>query len=691
MSRSLRFADWSIKAKLLTLVLLPSLGLTALGVIAIRQRLVALRDSGRLEAMTTLVSSISSYVHEAQKERGATGVFMGSAGTRYGPEVAAQRLLTNARRAEFDSVLATTDLAPFGEAFASALERVMKSHYRRLPDHRDGVDKLAMPGSDGVGFYTQMNAGFLDAIDYLSTASSDARLTIALTAYVNLLRGKERTGVERAVMANAFARGRYENGVEFMRFHTAVVTQDAFLQGFRKLASKAQVAFVDSLMVGPPIEESAAMRKIALDHVGAADLGGVDGAVWYTRMTEKINLLKKVEDRLSSELQASSAARKSADRNALVAYSAVLVILGMTALIMVVIVTRTVTGSMRRMLDVLTRVASRDLTVVIDASSRDEVGQMAAALNEAVNAMASTVRGISENSITVASSSDELTAVSTQMGATAEETAAQSNVVSAAAEQVSRNIQTVATASEELGASIREIAKNTAEAGRVAANAVIVADNTNRTITKLGESSVEIGNVIKVITSIAEQTNLLALNATIEAARAGEAGKGFAVVANEVKELAKETARATEEIGRKIAAIQGDTEGAVSAIGEIGSIIAQINDIQSTIATAVEEQTATTAEIGRNVSEAAKGSAEIAQNIAGVAQAAQSTSSGATETQASAGELARMAGELQRLVGQFRVEVAPAAPAPAAARPAPKSPTLRPAERVRRTREVAGR
>jgi len=261
---------------------------------------------------------------------------------------------------------------------------------------------------------------------------------------------------------------------------------------------------------------------------------------------------------------------------------------------------------------------------------------------------------VTQHAQTLGTASEELAASSQQMVSNAEETATQAGVVSAAAEQGSKNVKTVATGTEEMSASIKEIAKNAHDAAKVAAAAVKTAETTSATVSKLGESSAEIGKVIKVITSIAQQTNLLALNATIEAARAGEAGKGFAVVANEVKELAKETAKATEDISQKIEAIQGDTKSAVTAITQISTVINKINDYQNTIASAVEEQTATTNEISRNVAEAAKGSKEIAQNITGVAQAAKSTTAGANDTQKASAELAKMAAALLQLANQSK-------------------------------------
>ena len=321
-----------------------------------------------------------------------------------------------------------------------------------------------------------------------------------------------------------------------------------------------------------------------------------------------------------------------------------------------VLIARSVVRPLEDTKRVLAVISRGDLRLRVDDARGDEIGDMAKALNQMLHNLNASMAAMGESSTALASSSEELSAVSHQMSAAAEETATQSNVVAAAAEQVTQNLQSVATATEEMGSSIKEIAKNANEAARVATSAVQTAETTNATVAKLGDSSAEIGQVIKVITSIAQQTNLLALNATIEAARAGEAGKGFAVVANEVKELAKDTAKATEDISRRIEAIQSDTRGAVEAIGQISGIINQINDISNTIASAVEEQTATTNEITRNIHEAARGGSQVAENIGAVAQAAKSTTQGANDTQTASGELARMAAELQKVVAQFKFD-----------------------------------
>ena len=306
--------------------------------------------------------------------------------------------------------------------------------------------------------------------------------------------------------------------------------------------------------------------------------------------------------------------------------------------------------------EVAARIAGGDLTGAdLVVGSSDEVGNMTAAMNKMQKNLKQMIIAVADNAQQIANASEEFSATSQQITSNSEETTAQANVVSTATESVNRNLQTVATGAEEMSSTIQDIAKNATESARVAGEAVKTAEQTNATISKLGVSSAEIGQVIKVITSIAQQTNLLALNATIEAARAGEAGKGFAVVANEVKELAKQTAKATEDIGQKIAAIQNDTKGAVDAIATIGAVINQINDISSTIATAVEEQSATTNEMSRNVTEAAKGSTEISENITGVAQAAQGTSSSAHESMKAAQALAQMSTQLRGLVEQFRV------------------------------------
>ena len=327
--------------------------------------------------------------------------------------------------------------------------------------------------------------------------------------------------------------------------------------------------------------------------------------------------------------------------------------------------------------------AKGDLTQKLDINQSDEIGRLARSLNNMADNLNSKVKQIGGNSATLSTASEELSAVSTQLAANAEEMNAQShtvasateeatanvNNISASAEEMSSGVSTVATAIEEMSASLNEVSRNCQKESQIAANANSQAKATRELMERLGVSSREIGKVVDVINDIADQTNLLALNATIEAASAGEAGKGFAVVANEVKELAKQTAQATDQISRQIEEMQNSTSGAVTAIEEITKVIEEINGISHTIVSAVEEQSATVneiaktvggasqaaTEIARNVGESAKGLSEVSSNIQGVNKAASDTSGGVQNVKQSSQELAKLAEGLQKIVEQFKV------------------------------------
>ncbi|HUA35073.1 MAG TPA: methyl-accepting chemotaxis protein [Candidatus Binataceae bacterium] len=359
-----------------------------------------------------------------------------------------------------------------------------------------------------------------------------------------------------------------------------------------------------------------------------------------------------------AEAQVQSLEKQAASMVASRSFMLIVVALAVIGLVGVlsVVVSTGIANPLIATMKVLHQIAGGDLTPRLEIDGKDEVAQMGDALNRMADELTTTMSEINSEVQVLSSASSELSATSQQLKTSSDSTTSQANAVSAAAEQVSQNVQTVATATEEMTSSIKEIAKNASQAAEVASSAAQLAQSTNATMTMLRESSGEIGKVIKVITAIAEQTNLLALNATIEAARAGEAGKGFAVVANEVKELAKETAKATEDISTKVEKIQLDANSAVAAIDEITAVIARINDIQNTIASAVEEQTAATNEIARNIAETSKGSVEISSNITGVAQTASDTQASASGAQQAADELLRLATALSGVVEHFKID-----------------------------------
>lgn len=380
------------------------------------------------------------------------------------------------------------------------------------------------------------------------------------------------------------------------------------------------------------------------------------------RDNDVVPIVGPMTDDLRSLISAETADAAAAGDEAAATYRAsltvVAILLGaglVLALSLGVGVVRSIVGRLKRVVEVTNAMADGDLTVRTDITSQDQIGEMARSLDQAIASIAGVCGSVATNATGLAAAAEQLAANTGQISSAAQEAASQGGAVAAAAEEISRNVETVSSGAEQMGASIQEISTNAARASSVSADAVSKAASASATIRALGESSEEIGNIVKLITTIAGQTNLLALNATIEAARAGEAGRGFAVVAGEVKDLAQATAKATEDIARRVDAIQAETAAAVTAVMSISEVISEIDGFQSTISAAVEEQTATTSEISRSVAEAATGTSEIAQNITGVATAAEDTSHGVTQAQTAITELASMSETLLSLVGRFRV------------------------------------
>ncbi|NJC70756.1 methyl-accepting chemotaxis protein [Planosporangium thailandense] len=312
---------------------------------------------------------------------------------------------------------------------------------------------------------------------------------------------------------------------------------------------------------------------------------------------------------------------------------------------------------MRDLLAFVRAVAGGDLRGRVDIAGRDELAQIADAVNQMNATLADQIAGMNALAEALGRSSGELAQLSSDLDGDAQRVVGSSAAMNATSGHAHEEVQSVSAAVEELSASVSEIALSASTAAQVSSDGVDVAAQTNSTVARLGESSGAIAEVIRAITAIAEQTNLLALNATIEAARAGEAGKGFAVVAGEVKELAAQTATATEDIGRRITAIQQDSQDAVAAIERISGIIVKVNELQTTIATAVEEQSATTSEIGRGVIDVAGGFDNLSTGIAQISESAERATHGAARTRELAADLRETAGKLHTAAAAFQLPV----------------------------------
>ncbi|MEQ8791228.1 MAG: nitrate- and nitrite sensing domain-containing protein [Pirellulaceae bacterium] len=672
----------TIKQKLLVLCVVPLLGIIVLGgnaFLASRRQAI---DAQQVVEMTELSVHISALVHELQKERGNTGGYLGSQGKEFKAELQKQREATDERLAKLQEYLGAFDFAAFPATLQQKHQQA-EEKLNNLASTRKRVSAQDISTPDALGYYTSLNGAFLDTIGHMATVTADPKVERSLTAYQSFLKAKERAGIERAVLTNTFGRDNFGPGM-YAKFIALTAVQDALLHEFRTIAEPAAVQSFEEAQAEPAFAQVESFREVALSRAQEGGFG-VDAKVWFQTITKKINALKQVEDRLSEDLfhQAEDIKATATATMWIVGASVFLltVIVAVGGYVVIRLIMKRIQAVTLRLRDIAE--GEGDLTQRV-AASRDELGTLAEWFNKFIDRVESLVRQIAGSATTLDGASGELCSVasslaegaaqSKQQSATvssaAEEMSINMNNVASSAEQMSAGMSTVSTAVEEMTATISEIAKNAEKSATVANEASAAADKSNRSISELGAAAEEIGKVIEVIQDIAEQTNLLALNATIEAARAGEAGKGFAVVATEVKELAKQTASATDDIRRRIHAIQASTGESVESVRSVTEAIGRVTEIARSIASAVEEQniavseiaknvseTATVAEmLTRNVTESAIASKEITTSITRVDSVLNDTAAGAQQSERAGARLAELAGNLNRLVGQFKTE-----------------------------------
>ena len=638
-----------------------------------------------LSQLSSLAPAISAVVHELQKERGQSAGFISSNGRKFADILPGQRAAASrARDALFDR-LETVDAASVGGAFERKLETALET-LQALDNTREAIDRKALSLSDMAKFYTGLIANLLSIVEEMAVLSENAEITKRIAAYTSFLQAKERAGIERAMGAAGFGAEAFAPTI-YRRFLQLIAVQQTYMSQFAAYATAEQTRFAADTLRGPAFEEVERLRTIAIESVVTEDTGGVEAGHWFQSITEKINLMKAVEDRLAAELDRRAHVIETEAESELMFESAVTAALLLLTAFAAVVIVRGITRPVSGMTQAMQSLADGDLEIRVPGSDRrDEIGEMAEAVQvfkdnairikemqekeaerqareeEARRRLMTEMADSFENAVGdvvngVASSAQEMEAAASSMTSTAEQTSRQSTAAVGATETANSSVQTVASAAEELSASIAEVSKGVTEAASAAAGAVDEAQSTNGRIQSLSEAADSISKVVSLINEIAEQTNLLALNATIEAARAGDAGKGFAVVASEVKNLALQTGKATEEISNLVHGIQDEMGHTVTSIDEIGGTIARINELTQTMAASVEQQRAATEEIARNAQEAAKGTDEVSHNIRGVQQAANDAGSAAEQVLGSAQSLGAQSTQLESAVREFLDQV----------------------------------
>ena len=591
-----------------------------------------------------------------------------------------QRDLTSQKHADLDKVLKSLDAEAYGQEFVGMINTATEA-LSKLAETRKGIESLSISVPQMASYFTSTIAKLLHIIEEMAVLSTDAEVTKSIAAYTSYLQGKERAGIERAMGGGGFGAGKFSPGI-YRKFLQLIAMQDTYLRTFDIYASQEQRDFLKKTLVGKDVEEVARMRKIAIESPITNTLEGVAGPYWFTTITNKINLLKVVEDKIAADLHDLTDRVHASANVTFYTLSAITFVLLIVTAILVTVIVRGITRPIADMTGNMSTLAEGDKSVeIVGADRGDEIGKMASAvqvfkenmikaeelaaaqqaeqeeklergkkLDAAISQLESEVTGVVS---TVSDGASDIVGIAGKMGKKIDNTSSRSLDVAEASGRTTTNVETVAAAAEELSSSIAEISRQVASGSEMASTAEKEAAQTNEKVQGLSEAADKIGEVVALINDIADQTNLLALNATIEAARAGEAGKGFAVVASEVKNLANQTAKATEEIGVQISGIQSATVDSANAIRGFGETISKISETSSATAAAVEQQGAATQEIARNIREVSEDAHLVSEAVADVSRSAAQSYSSAIQVIWSGEDLNTPIHSLQEVVNNF--------------------------------------